>query len=248
VGKSALALQVARNVAGGGRPVLYVSLEMPAVELGDRLLCAEARVDGDRFERNAVGDAELARLERAAPVVARLPLRVDAPPRLTLAELRGRALAQRRREGLGLLVVDFLQKVAVPGARDLRAAVEEVSGELKALAKEIDAPVLAIASLNRAAEARPDKRPILSDLRESGAIESDADLVAFLDRDELVNPRTTEPGVSEVLVRKQRGGLAGTTVRLRYDGPCTRFDDLPAADDGAAPDARGWDGEAYDAE
>lgn len=242
IGKSALAANLARHVAGSGRTVLFLSLEMTRQELGDRLLCAEARVDGQRFASNAMAQDELDRVVRAADAIYDLPLLIDDAPGQTLAQVRAKTMRQRRRAGrnggLGLLVVDYLQLVRVPGAESREQAVAEVSRSLKELAKQFEVPVLAISAMNRDAEKRAgDKRPVLSDLRESGSIESDADLVAFLYRDELVNKNSSDHGIAEVIIRKQRNGPT-TTVRLRYDAPCLRFESL--ADEPEGYDVGGW--------
>jgi replicative DNA helicase len=234
VGKSALAGNMARNVAGAGKPVLFISLEMPLVELGHRLLVAEARVDGRLWESYQLPKHDHEKILRAANEVYGLPIWIDDGSGQTLAQIRAKALRQKRRTGLAMLIVDYLQLVKVPSAENREQAVASVARGLKALAKELGIPVLAIAAMNREADKRSgDKRPLMSDLRESGSIEYDADLIAFLYRDELVDKESADKGVAEFIVRKQRNGLANETVRLKYVGASMRFETL---DEYAAPD------------
>lgn len=227
MGKTALALNIAEHVAiREDLPVAIFSLEMSGEGLAMRVLSAGARVDGRRLRRGDLQDHEWSTLVEAIDQVERSPQWVDTTSVLTLEDMRRRCRDVVARSGkpLGLVVVDYLQLVAAQSKHLVREReVAEVTRTLKALAKEMDAPVLALAQLNRSLESRPDRRPILADLRESGAIEQDADTILFLYRDEIYNPESPHRGHAEVIVAKQRNGPIGV-VRLRFDNALTRFE------------------------
>jgi replicative DNA helicase len=235
MGKTSLITACAVNVAKRGDATAVFSLEMPAQQLAARMLCTEAGLSVLRTRTGRMESAELTRAIDACTTLKRLEVFVDDAQRgrPTVAEIcaRTRRLAAslaRKGRRIGLVVVDYIQIVKL--REDLvkqrhELAVGEVSTELKSLAKELDTTVIGVAQLNRGVEQRADKRPGMSDLRDSGQIEQDADIIAMLYRDEYYNPNTREPGVVEVIIEKQRNGPTGT-VRLRFDGPSTRFENL----------------------
>lgn len=247
MGKSALGAQLALHAAAATRtPALYVSLEMGHAELTARLLAARAGVDAHRARRGQFRHGEVARLQEAAASLDRAPLVYldDAGDEVSLAEVRAAALRLKATRGLCLVVVDYLQLLRPVTPRDSREReVAEMTRGLKRLARALAVPVLLLSQLNRGAEARSakDHRPRMADLRESGAVEQDADVIALLYRDEVYNPKTEHRGIAELIVAKQRGGPTGT-VRLRWDAARTAFaDDRDApARSYTAPDA--WSG------
>lgn len=229
VGKSALALCIAEHVARQGSTVGFLSLEMSESELTRRRLAAEAQVDFGRIRSGQLDrERDWPRLDEAATLLYERPLYLDATAGLTLAELRARARRLQVQHGLALLVVDYLQLVRGPRVESREQSVAAIARGLKALAAELMVPVLALAQLNRDCERRPDKHPMLSDLRETGEIENAADVVLFLYRDELYNAKSADKGIAEVIVAKQRNGPTGC-VRLAFLGAYMRF--APLADD-----------------
>ncbi len=233
MGKTSLALNVAQNVAMRSEvPTLFFSLEMSKESLAMRLLCAEARVDYHSLRQGFLGDAEWSRLARAAGLLSDAPLFIDDTPGIRVMEMRARARRLQAELGkngqeLGLLCVDYLQLASPPGRRfDSREReISEISRGLKGLAKEMQVPVLALSQLSRKVESRESKRPQLSDLRESGAIEQDADVIMFIYRDEFYHKDSDDKGVAEVIIGKQRNGPTGT-VRLQFSEEYTRFENL----------------------
>ena len=231
MGKTALAGAIAHHAAEQSHPTLFFSLEMQDTEIIERDLCASAKVEGQRLRRGQLNREELGALTAQAARYQNLPYVLDDQPALPISTIRARSLRfASQHEGVtGLIVVDYLQLVR--GSKDSRKhgreqEISEVSAGLKALAKELAWPVLAVAQLNRAVESRGgDKRPRMSDLRESGAIEQDADVIMFLYRDEVYHPDTNDRGVAEVIIAKNRHGPAGTE-KLLFDGRYTRFDEL----------------------
>lgn len=224
VGKSVFGLGLARQFAARGHPSLLVSLEMPRAELMARLFACEARVDLGHILKAQVDDDGWAKLERASERVASWPLWIDDSPTVSIADLRG-MIRRRLRDGLRLVVVDYLQLMRTVKAESRQQEVAALSRELKLAAGEFGLPLVVLAQLNRGPEARSDRRPHLSDLRESGALEQDADTVLLLYRDELYNRDTESPGVLEVGVAKQRGGRTGS-VDLGFRGYYSRVDSL----------------------
>ncbi len=229
MGKTALGLCVARNAAKDhGVPVGFFSLEMSKEQLAMRLLCGEARVDSHKIRSGFLSRQECGQLLQAAGLFMDVPIYVDDTPSISPLELRAKSRRMMAEHGLGLVVVDYLQLMKGRDNSERREQeISEISRSLKAMAKELDIPVIALAQLNRKVEERNDKRPLLSDLRESGAIEQDADVIAFIYRDEMYNRQTCkEPGVAEVIIGKQRNGPSGETVKLAYISTYTRFENL----------------------
>lgn len=252
MGKSALASQCARAAASAKPPwsVVEFNLEMPRHQLGARDVATHAMVDLSRLRAGKVRDEEWNRLVESEVQLARLPRYLDVTPAITLLHLRAkvrRLQATIAREGgpvLGLVVVDYLQLMRGSGSAKTRdQEIGEISRGLKALAKEMDVAVIALSQLNRSVETRSDKRPQLSDLRESGAIEQDADAIVFVYRDEYYHKETAEKGIAELIIAKQRNGPTGT-LRVRFQSAFTRFDSLDESkyefgDASGAPDPWG---------
>ena len=230
MGKTALALNIARNVAVEERkPVALFSLEMSNEQLSMRLLTSEARIDSNRLRTGFISQEDWQSATDAAGVLNELPIFIDDSPNITAMEIRAktRKLYKRHNE-LGLIIIDYLQLMKPPFRTDRRdLEIAEISRSLKALAKELDVPVMALSQLNRMLEQRSDKRPMLSDLRESGALEQDADIVAFIYRDEVYNKEPDNPkkGTAEVIVAKNRNGSTGTAF-MHFLGAYTRFEEL----------------------
>jgi replicative DNA helicase len=231
MGKTALALNMAENVAvDNGLPVAIFSMEMGASQLAMRMLGSIARVDQHKMRTGRLGDEEWSRLSSAMERLHNAPIFIDEAGALNSLELRTRARRMRRQCGkLGLVMVDYLQLMSSPnsGQNENRATeISEISRSLKALAKELETPVVALSQLSRAVEQRNDKRPMMSDLRESGAIEQDADVILFIYRDEVYYPEKPEAkGRAEVIIGKQRNGPIGK-VDLAFLGQYTRFENL----------------------
>jgi replicative DNA helicase len=228
MGKTALALNIGQHVAIDlGMPVAVFSMEMGASQLAMRLLGSVGRIDAQRLRTGRLTDEDWPRLSEAMERMHAAPLYIDETPALNALELRARArrLAREYKQ-LGLVIVDYLQLMSANGMGENRATeISEISRSLKALAKELQVPVIALSQLNRTVEQRTDKRPVMSDLRESGAIEQDADVILFIYRDEVYNPESPEKGIAEIIIGKQRNGPIGK-VQLRFGGEHTRFDNL----------------------
>ena len=230
MGKTAFALNIAEHVAvAEGLPVLVFSMEMGAAQLALRMVGSLGRIDQQHLRTGALRNEEWERLAEAVDRLGRVQLYIDETPALNAAELRARARRMARQFGgtLGLIVVDYLQLMSGSSGSEENRATEigEISRGLKALAKELQCPVIALSQLNRSVESRNDKRPMMSDLRESGAIEQDADVIMFIYRDEYYNKDSKEPGVAEIIIAKQRNGPVGT-LKLTFLKPLTRFDNL----------------------
>jgi replicative DNA helicase len=236
MGKTSFAMSIAQNAAiAFGYPVIVFSLEMSAMQLAERMLCSEARVDSALLRRGQLQRQDMSNLTAAANEISQAHMLLDDTPALTVGDVRARCRRWRANRELfagkafGLVVVDYLQLMR--GQSHSRNAnreqeISEISRGLKALAKELHCPVLALSQLNRGVEQRQDKRPLLSDLRESGAIEQDADVISFIYRDEVYNKDKTEkPGVAEIIIGKQRNGPIGA-VELAFIGKYTRFENL----------------------
>jgi replicative DNA helicase len=229
MGKTALALNIAQHAsAASGAPSAIFSLEMSKEQLSLRMLSAEARIDSAKMRGGFLKESDLAHINRAAGALYDLPIFIDDSPAISALEVRAKARRMKMEKGLGLIMVDYLQLMrgrASAERRDLE--ISEISRSLKALAKELSIPVVALSQLNRKVEDRTNKRPVLSDLRESGAIEQDADVIAFIYRDEVYNQDPDNPnrGIAEIHVAKQRNGPIGT-VRLTFLEHCTRFEDF----------------------
>ena len=231
MGKTAFALNMAEHVAvHEGLPVVVFSMEMGASQLALRMVGSLRRIDQQHLRTGALRDDEWGRLTEAVDRLGKAAVFIDESPALNPAELRARARRQARQCGkLGLIVVDYLQLMSgTTSSNDENRAtvIGEISRGLKALAKELQCPVLALSQLNRSVESRTDKRPMMSDLRESGAIEQDADVIMFIYRDEYyTKDACKEPGVAEIIIGKQRNGPTGT-VKLTFLKPLTKFDNL----------------------
>ena len=225
MGKTALALNIAEHVGVETRlPVGVFSMEMGGTQLALRMLGSVGKLDQHRLRTGRLRDEDWPRLTHAVGKLNDAPIHVDETPALNALELRARARRLHRQYGkLGLIVVDYLQLMSASGTGENRATeISEISRSLKALAKELSVPLIALSQLNRSLEQRPNKRPVMSDLRESGAIEQDADLILFIYRDEVYNPDTQEKGIAEIIIGKQRNGPIGT-IRLTFLGEYTRF-------------------------
>ncbi|MCB1919516.1 MAG: replicative DNA helicase [Candidatus Competibacteraceae bacterium] len=226
MGKTSLAMNIVEYAAIELKCAVAVfSMEMPCESLLMRLMSSLGRIDQHRIRTGRLEEEDWPRLTSAVTLLSGARLFIDDSSNLSPNELRARARRLHRQEGqLGLIVVDYLQLMQVPGSNENRATeVSEISRSLKALAKELSVPVVALSQLNRTLEQRGEKRPIMSDLRESGAIEQDADLICFIYRDEVYNPESPEKGVAEIIIGKQRNGPIGT-VRLTFLGQFTRFE------------------------
>ncbi|HXF47446.1 MAG TPA: replicative DNA helicase [Burkholderiaceae bacterium] len=236
MGKTAFALNIGEHVAiDNGMPVAVFSMEMGASQLALRLLSSVGRIDQQRLRTGRLHDDDWPKLTAAIQKLHEAQFFIDETPALNAIDLRARARRLHRTCGrLGLIIVDYLQLMSATSVGENRATeISEISRSLKALAKELHVPVVALSQLNRTVEQRTDKRPVMSDLRESGAIEQDADVILFIYRDEVYNPDTTDKGVAEIIIGKQRNGPIGR-VNLRFGGEFTRFDNL-ATDHRGAP-------------
>ena len=225
MGKTAFLLNIAQHAAlRGGIPTAIFSLEMSKEQLVNRMLCVEAHLDSHRFRTGDLDDEDWAKIANSVGPLSSAPVYIDDTPGITVAELRAKCRRLKLEKNLGLIVIDYIQLMTgSQGSGESRQLeISEISRSLKALAKEMDVPVLTAAQLSRAVEQRKDHRPMLSDLRESGAIEQDADVVAFLYRDEYYNPDTLKKNHAEVIIAKQRNGPTGT-VELMYLGQYTKF-------------------------
>ncbi len=229
MGKTALAINIAEHVAlNEGLPVAVFSMEMGASQLAVRIVGSIGRIDQTHLRTGKLTDEEWPRLTEAIEKLRNVSLHIDETPGLTTSELRANARRLARQCGkLGLIVVDYLQLMSGSSADGENRATElgEISRGLKMLAKELQCPVIALSQLNRSVETRTDKRPMMSDLRESGAIEQDADVIMFIYRDDYYNKDSKEPGVTEIIIGKQRNGPTGT-VKLAFIKNLTRFESL----------------------
>jgi len=231
MGKTAFALNIAEHVAvNEGLPVVVFSMEMGASQLALRLVGSLGRIDQQHLRTGSLKDDEWSRLSEAVERLGSVSMFIDESPGLTPSEVRARARRQARQCGqLGLIVVDYLQLMSGTGKSDgenRATEISEISRGLKSLAKELRCPVIALSQLNRSVETRTDKRPMMSDLRESGAIEQDADVIMFIYRDDYYTKEACkEPGVAEIIIGKQRNGPTGT-VKLFFNKPLTKFDNL----------------------
>jgi replicative DNA helicase len=229
MGKTALALNLARNVAVDAEmPVLFFSLEMAKEQLSMRLLCSEARIDSSHVRTGHFSDEEWEKLTGAADVLSEAPIYIDDSSELTSLEIKTKARRLKLEKGIGLIIIDYIQLMKPRISKDRRdLEISEMSRSLKALAKELNIPIIALSQLNRKLEERSDKRPQLSDLRESGALEQDADLVIFIYRDEIYNKDENNPnkGIAEIHLAKHRNGPVGMQ-RLAFMDTYTRFENL----------------------
>ena len=204
-------------------------MEMPAEQLVMRSLSSFGRIDQHKLRTANMDDDDWHRITSTLEMISDKPLYIDDTPALTPTELRARARRLKREVGIKLIIIDYLQLMQVGGYRENRTGeISEISRSLKSLAKELHVPVIALSQLNRSLEQRPNKRPIMSDLRESGAIEQDADLILFIYRDEVYNPDSPDKGKAEVIIAKQRNGPIGK-VDLTFRGEFTRFENYTSS-------------------
>lgn len=231
MGKTAFAINIAEYVAiHAKQPVLIFSMEMPAESITMRMLSSLGRIDQHRVRTGKLHDDDWPRIANAVSLLSEAPMYIDDTPAMTPHEVRSRArrIAREYDGTLGLIVIDYLQLMRVPGNIENRThEISEISRALKTLAKELNVPLIALSQLNRSLEQRHDRRPVMSDLRESGAIEQDADLIAFIYRDEVYNEDSPDKGIAEIIIRKQRNGPIGD-FRLTFLGNFTRFDNHAA--------------------
>lgn len=228
MGKTTFAMNMAEYVGmKSQKPVLIFSMEMPAEQLAMRMLSSLGRIEMQRIRSGQLDDGDWPRLSSAIAMMSEKKIFIDDSGALSPGDIRARARRLAREHGdLGLIVVDYLQLMRVPGNSEHRAAeISEISRSLKALARELNVPVIALSQLNRSLEQRTDRRPMMSDLRESGAIEQDADLIVFIYRDEVYNKDTAAKGTAEIIIGKQRNGPIGT-VRLTFLGHYSRFENF----------------------
>lgn len=231
MGKSALVLNLAEYIAIRSHiTTALFSLEMSKEQLINRLLAMDSKVDSQNIRTGDLKDEEWANLMESARNIGESSLVIDDTPGISISELRSKCRKLKLEKKLGLVIIDYLQLMSGGGRSESRQQeVSEISRSLKALAREINCPVIALSQLSRAVEQRPDKRPMLSDLRESGAIEQDADVVIFIYRDEYYNRDTEEPGIAELIIGKQRNGPTGT-VKLKWMGQIQKFGNLEQSD------------------
>jgi len=229
MGKTAFALNIARHAGMElGLPVAIFSLEMSKEQIAMRMLSATAKVDSQRLRKGFLGETDWPKLALAAGQLADAPVFVDDTPAITVLEMKAKARRLKAEQGLGLIILDYLQLMRSGSHKESREQeISEISRSLKALAKELNVPVVALSQLNRKVEDRTNRRPQMSDLRESGAIEQDADVILFLYRDEVYNRSEDNPekGIAEVIIGKQRNGPT-TTVKLQFQEKFTSFENL----------------------
>ena len=227
MGKTAFVLNMAEYIAIHSKvPTVIFSLEMGKESLVNRLLAMNSHVDSQSILTGDLKDSEWADLMESARSIGESSLIIDDTPGISLSEMRSKCRKLKLEKGLGLIIIDYLQLMTTTGRVESRQQeISTISRSLKGLARELDVPVVALSQLSRAVESRPDKRPRMSDLRESGAIEQDADVVMFIYRDEYYNPDTEEPGVSEIIIGKHRAGPTGT-IKLKWMGDIQKFGNL----------------------
>ncbi|VAW75857.1 Replicative DNA helicase (DnaB) [hydrothermal vent metagenome] len=227
MGKTTFAMNIAEHAAiRDNVPVAVFSMEMPGEQLAMRLMSSLGRIDQTKVRTGKLDDDDWPRLTSAVSILSKAPLFIDDTPALSPTELRARARRLKREHNLGLIVIDYLQLMQVPGSNENRTGeISEISRSLKALAKELEVPVIALSQLNRSLEQRPNKRPVMSDLRESGAIEQDADVIMFIYRDEVYDDDSPDKGTAEIIIGKQRNGPIGIR-RLTFLGQHTRFENF----------------------
>ncbi|KFL37587.1 replicative DNA helicase [Arenimonas donghaensis] len=227
MGKTTLALNIAEYGAIKSKKAVAVySMEMSASQLAFRLISSIGRINATRLRTGQLEDEDWSRVNMAIKMLSEVKVFIDDTPALSPDVLRSKARRIKREHDLGLIVVDYLQLMQVPGTGENRTnEISEISRSLKALAKELNVPVVALSQLNRGLESRTDKRPVMADLRESGAIEQDADIIMFIYRDEYYHKDSADKGLAEVIIAKQRSGPTGT-LKLKFFGEYTRFDNL----------------------
>ncbi|EKD55202.1 MAG: hypothetical protein ACD_60C00024G0002 [uncultured bacterium] len=227
MGKTTFAMNIAEHVVMSKLPVAIFSMEMPGEAIVMRLLSSLSRIDQLKIRTGKIEEQDWPRVMSTVSILSEVPMFIDDTPALNPVELRARARRLAKEHGpLGLIVIDYLQLMQIPGFNENRTAeISEISRSLKSLAKELNVPVIALSQLNRGLEQRSDKRPVMSDLRESGAIEQDADLILFIYRDEVYNENSPDKGSAEIIIAKQRNGPIGR-LRLTFLGQYTRFENF----------------------
>ncbi len=231
MGKTALGVNIAEHITvEEQKPVAFFSLEMSKQQIVQRLLCSRARVDSHRFRRNMLTDEDIAKLHRACDELQDAPLYIDNTPSMTILELRAKSRLMKMRENISAVFVDYLQLLSSPKAESRQQEISAISQGLKALARELNIPVVALAQLNRSVEGRESKRPRMSDLRESGSIEQEADLIMLIHRDDYYRDTGDQMnndsfGKAEIIIAKQRNGPIGT-IEVQFDRKHTRFNNL----------------------
>ena len=233
IGKTTFAMNLAEYAAvSGEKSVAVFSMEMPGEQLAMRMMSSLGRIDQHNLRTGKLQDHDWPRLTSAVAMLSKAKMFIDDTPALSPTELRARCRRLKREHDLDMVIIDYLQLMQISGTSENRATeISEISRSLKALAKELNVPIIALSQLNRSVEQRPDKRPVMSDLRESGGIEQDADVILFIYRDEVYNPDSADKGTAEVLIRKQRNGPIGK-LRLAFLGQFTRFENLTYDDYG----------------
>ncbi|MEO0615808.1 MAG: replicative DNA helicase [Pseudomonadota bacterium] len=239
MGKTTFAVNIAEAAAIGSRqPTAIYSMEMSSEQLAFRMISSLGRVDQTHLRTGQFPQEDWDRINTAVQLMSDAPIFIDDTPAMSPTEVRARARRLKREHGLGLIVVDYLQLMQVPGTAENRTTeISEISRSLKALARELEVPVIALSQLNRSVEQRTDKKPVMSDLRESGAIEQDADLICFIYREEVYDKETVRKGVADIIVAKQRNGPIGE-FPLTFVGKYTKFENW-------VPDAYGQDVGAF---
>ena len=228
MGKSALAINIASYAAiHSNVPVVIFNLEMSKEQIGNRILCSEAMVDSNKVRTGKIEESDWVKLASAIGPLSEAPIYIDDTPGISIMEIRAKCRKLKLEKNIGLIVIDYLQLIQGTGKKGAsrEQEISEISRSLKILAKELDVPVIALSQLSRAAEQRNDHRPMLSDLRESGAIEQDADIVMFIYRDDYYNPETEKKNIAEIILAKHRAGSTGT-VELLWLGNYTKFANL----------------------
>ncbi|TPW13894.1 MAG: replicative DNA helicase, partial [Halothiobacillaceae bacterium] len=227
MGKTTFAVNIGENAAiKHGLSVAIFSMEMPGEQLAMRMMSSLGRIDQHRLRTGKLSNDDWPRITSAVGLLNEAKIFIDDTPALSPTELRARCRRLKREHGLDLVIIDYLQLMQVPGIKENRTGeISEISRSLKALAKELHVPVIALSQLNRSLEQRPNKRPIMSDLRESGAIEQDADVITFIYRDEVYNEDSPDKGTAEIIIGKQRNGPIGH-LRLTFLGQFTRFENF----------------------
>jgi replicative DNA helicase len=233
MGKTSLAMNIAENAAIGHKvPVAVFSMEMPGSQLAMRMMASLGRINAHRVRTGKLSDDDWPRLTSAVTLLNEAPIFIDDSPALTPNEVRARARRLKREHGLGLIIVDYLQLMQTTESEDNRATeISNITRSLKGLAKELSVPIIAMSQLNRSVESRNDKKPVMSDLRESGAIEQDADMILFIYRDEVYNKETERKGTADIIIGKQRNGPTGE-VTLTFLGEYTRFENYASSEYG----------------
>ena len=229
MGKTTLALNIAENAAIGHQlPTGIFSMEMSKEQVSFRMMGSIGRVNQSHLRSGRLTDEDWTRINSAVNMMSSAPIFVDDAPSLTPTEVRARSRRLKREHDLGLIVVDYLQLMQISGSTENRATeISQISRSLKGLARELDVPVIALSQLNRSVEQRPNKRPVMSDLRESGAIEQDADVIIFIYREEVYDPETAHKGVADIIIGKQRNGPTGE-FKLTFKGEITKFESYAA--------------------